>query len=120
LEKNNYITMRSLPVKLKPEELLAIGENLATDSLKLQNVEIEKKEVNADFTANINRVKETIHIASVKIDAGKEDRNVECRIEIDIEAHRRKLIRMDTQEVVEDEELTTEDLQQELEFAKTQ
>ncbi len=120
MAKNNYITKRHLPCKLTDEELLGISRELAKDSQDIQDIENKKKEVNADFTAQMNRMKSAIEIASRKISTGEEYRDVECSVVLDVTAMKKTLIRVDIAKVIKEEKLTTEDLQQELEFAKKQ
>ncbi len=120
MAKNNYITNRHLPVRLTDEELLAISRELAKDSQDMQDIENKKKEVNADFTAQTNRTKSCIEIASRKISTGVEYRDIECHVEIYVKEMEKVIMRDDTGKIVKIEKLTTGDLQTELEFAKKQ
>lgn len=117
-KNNNYITKRHLPVKLTDVELLDISRELAKDSQDLQESENRKKEVNAEFTAKMNGMKSSIEIASRKISTGEEYRDVDCEVQLNTEERKKIVTRTDTWKVVKTENLTTDDLQQELEFAK--
>ncbi len=118
MSKDSYTTKRHLPVRLTNEELLEISKELAKDSQDVQELDNKKKEVNADFTAQMNRMKSCIEIASRKISTGEEYRDIKCSVEINVKEMKKTIIRTDTGKTIKEEKLTTEDLQLELDFAK--
>ncbi len=118
--KKNYTTKRHLPVKLTDLELQDISKNTAKLIQNLQETIDEKKAVAADYTTKINNIKSSIDIASKKVLSGEEDRTIECKVQLNTDNMRKIVIRLDTGIVVDEENLTNEDLQQELDFAKGQ
>ena len=118
--KKNYTTKRHLPVKLTDLELQDISKNTAKLIQNLQETIDEKKAVAADYTTKINNIKSSIDIASKKVLSGEEDRTIECSVKLDTDNMRKIVARIDTGVIVAEENLTNEDLQQELDFAKGQ
>lgn len=114
LARNRYSTKRTLPVRLTPDELLEVGGDLARSSNELKDIENRKAEVNAQFAAELKKAKAEIEISSRKISTQEEMREVDCDVIINTSEFKKTIVRTDTGVVVREENLTSEDLQMEL------
>src|SRR5262245_6800153 len=87
--------------KLKPEELLALGEELADlNQLQIELV-ANKKTTLAEFTARRQEIDQQIAIIAGKIHTGIDTEQVELIILMDTPRPGRKsILRMDTNEVL--------------------
>jgi hypothetical protein len=116
LAKNRYKTTRTLAVRLSRDELLEIATELARYNEDAKEVENKKAEVNAHFTAELKKAKAEIETSSRKISTGEEYREVECEVILDTKKMKKTIIRIDTGVVVREENITSEDLQMELQM----
>ncbi len=114
----SYKEKRNIAVKLTGSELLHAGKALAKSNSDITDFENKKKEAVADFGTKINRAKAEGEVAARLVSTEEEYRDVECDVVIDIDRNRKTIIRPDTGEIVEEQKLTNDDLQYELNFIK--
>ncbi len=114
----SYKEKRNIPVQLTKEELLSAGKLLAKANAEVVDVENKKKESVSNFLTLTNRAKAEGEVQQRLIQSGEEYRDVECDVLINIEKCKKTIIRPDTGEVVDECNLTNEDLQFELKIVK--
>lgn len=122
MSKPGYFT-ESLRVRLTDTEIREKGQELARASQELTQAESDKKEVMAQFTAQITARKATIANLSTIIANGYEFRPIECYWKMNHpDSGRKSIIREDTFEIVRTAIMTSDDAQKSLfadEEAKT-
>ena len=91
---------KELPVVLTDSELLDYSRELARNQCEKTEKEDKKKEVVAEYTAELKKFEADIAVLSRKITTGTEQRDVDCAWEYDWLEGSKKLIRLDTEEVV--------------------
>lgn len=96
---------------LTDKELIEKSRELAKANEDIADVEAKKKDVVADFTAQQKKHEANISILSRIVSTGKEYRNVKCELEKDYKNGLKRLIRLDTFEVIKSEELQQKDRQ---------
>jgi len=106
-------TSRHLKVVFDTDKLQDLSTQLALKTAELRSQEDEKKEVMSDFTATLNRLKAETNSLATKINNGYEYRSVDCDIDYLWDEGNKKIIRQDTQEVVETLAITPEEMQTE-------
>jgi hypothetical protein len=100
MEDKSIKETRVLPCKLTENEILEYANDMA---IKLEEKDMEerrKKEVVAEYTQKLTSLDATIVSLSNKVRNKEEHRDVECEWEFDWEGDTKKLIRLDTGEVV--------------------
>ena len=107
---------RNLLYKFSSLELKVIAQEMAIRVEELDKVEEEKKAVNDGFKAKIDTLKGQIRGAAHKINTGQEQRLIDCRVDKDFATNQVRVVRLDTQEVVEERALTPDERQQMMEF----
>lgn len=115
---NSYKEKRNVPVRLDQDELLHAGKLLAKANAEAVDIENKKKEAVSNFTTLTNRAKAEAEVQGRLISTGEEYRDVECNVILNIEKCKKTIIRPDTQEIIEECNLTNDDLQFELKIAK--
>lgn len=100
---------RTLPCKLSELDLVAIGEKMTHLTLEVQKIEDAKKRVKP--------MQEEITELAEKWREGFEDRYVECEILYhNPQTGKKSVVRTDTGEIVEILNMTSEEMQESLEF----
>lgn len=108
-------TKRTLRYTFNNAELLQIGKEMAESSIALAAVEQDKKRIVADFSAKIATKESEVTVASNKIQSGYEFREIPCTITFHKpKAGRKEVVRDDTKELVATEDMTPDEMQQEL------
>lgn len=108
-------TKRNCRYKFNDPELLAIGKELVEHNAELTALELDKKRVMGDFTARITAKESHVSIAANKIQSGYEWRDLPCTIHFHSpKAGKKTTLRDDTGELVATEDMTPEELQQDL------
>lgn len=112
---------RSLKCKFTDAEILQLGKDLAEKTELYGQIEADKKQITKEFDAKLAEAEAQIRSASGKVQSGNEYRSVDCTETFGEPDESRKTIRrLDTDEIVEVRELTTEEKQRTLDFAKEQ
>lgn len=107
-----------LPVPLTEEAQLQLGELLAKECVKVSELEAEKKENAASFNEELKeRAVEISRLASI-LQAGEEVRPVKIKDQLVVEDNQVWVVRLDTGEVLEKREATSQDRQSSLPFAE--
>jgi hypothetical protein len=100
--------------KFTDQELMEKGKELAKASQQKDALELKKKEVTSQITAEIAGKNAEINIITSKINNGYENRKVEGQIEYDFEENKKYFIH--DGKVHRTERMTEEDHQQELDL----
>lgn len=100
--------------ELNNDELLAKGTQLAAALAKVRELEQQKKNMNALFTAKIDEAKDAASLHAEEVAAKAEKRPVVCRWKLD--GSQWLLRRSDTNKLVRSEAMTAEDLQESLNY----
>ena len=111
------IVERVLPVPFTEDEILSFKSALAFHTAEFLRIEKDKKEETKILNLNIKDCKDSIKDLSKKIQDGFEEKSVACRGEFDHIRGLVLIIRIDTDEVVEEREMTEGERQMELQFA---
>jgi uncharacterized protein YktB (UPF0637 family) len=98
------------------DELNQLGHELARSNRERTGAEDEKKSVMSDFKARIDGLDARINRLSNNISNGFEYKDMECTLELDLEAKKRIFRRIDTNEIIREEEMHPEDWQTEANF----
>lgn len=94
--------IRLLKCPIPQEELLTLGEKLASQIKVIAAIKEDRKASNADFRSRIDEISSEIAALAEKVDTGMGDRNVECVWTNNVpEAGMKSLSRTDTGEIVE-------------------
>jgi hypothetical protein len=100
-----------LPCQLTEVEILSYSRELAKQNQDLAATEDRKKNVMADITAQMKKLEAEININARKISTGEEHRYVKCIWEYNYTRGFKRLIRLDTSDVVKQKELDQTDRQ---------
>jgi len=106
----------TLPCKLDAEGIAAAAGKLAKANQAMESLEAEKKATMSGFTARKNALLSEVHTLSQQVTDGVVMQNVECELQLNYTTMRATLIRLDTQEVVEERAMTDEEKQMDLPF----
>lgn len=101
---------------LSDKELIERSRELAKANEDLSDVEAKKKDVMADFTAQQKKHEANIGVLSRVVSTGKEYRHVKCEWEINWTRGFKRLIRLDTQDVVKQLEIDPKERQTQAEL----
>ncbi len=104
------IETRSLQCELTASEFMDRSKSLAVKHGEQTRLENERAQLNG----KINDVKNSINKLSRIIEAGKENREIECEWIFDYERTMKTLVRRDTGEIIESDKLTQDEMQMEL------
>ena len=111
---------RKLPVKLSQEELSENGEEMSRLISIWTKAKLDKKAYDKAAKSLIDTTeKKYVEIAEI-VQAGCEQRDVQCYAEFDVPHGVKRIIRCDTYEEVETVTLTAEELQTDFNFAAEQ
>lgn len=119
--KPNRIIQKSLKVEFTPEEIKEFGSSLATCVLKMDELKDKKKAKAKEFKDVIDEKEAEIESLSNKINNGYEYTNIDCEVFLNVpNSGRKQIVRMDTKEVVEELDMTQEELQVRMDFEKAE
>lgn len=114
-EKLTKPTKHNCRYRFTESELLQIGKELAEHNGELSALEQDKKRVVADFGAKITGKESDVSIAVNKIQSGYEWRDLPCTIHYNVpKTGKKRVIRDDTNEQVDERDMTPDELQMEL------
>lgn len=117
MKKSESVIKRNLRCLLTDEEKLASGKELAEASTQMRQIAEDKQRVVKDFGSRLSACEATISVLSNKIATGYEFRDVDCRIEFnEPKAGRKTVVRLDTAEKVNVEDMTADEMQEKLNF----
>lgn len=105
-----------LPCVLEPKETLLKSKALAQLLCDQANVELEKKDANADFKRRLDAIDTRLSELGLEVRTGREYREVQCFERADYAESRVEIIRTDTGEVVRYRPLEVHERQQALSF----
>lgn len=103
---------------LTNDEKAEAANELASSYMQLESLAIEKKTAMSEFKNRRERIEERIHTLSLKVKEGVEMRSVLCELRLDYSSLRATVIRLDTEEIVEEREMTEDEKQMKFEFEK--
>jgi len=105
---------KSLPCKLKDDEVLKYGRDLARAHAELDRINNELDSIKADYKGKISEQDSLIGKLSVRVHSGVETREVECEELRNWTKARLSVIRKDTGEVIEDRPMREDEKQMEV------
>ena len=105
---------------LTSEEKAEAAMELANAYQALESLAIEKKTATTEFTQRKEKLAEQIHVTSLMVKEGVAMRSVKCELQLNYSKLRATLIRLDTEVIVEEREMTSDEKQMKLEFEKSQ
>lgn len=103
-----------LPCRLTEQELLVYGMRLAEEQPKVELLDNELKEFKDQVNANKSKVVARIADLSNRINLKREYREVECAVKYDFADNLKIWIRLDTNEIVKQETIPSNEYQEEL------
>lgn len=107
-----------LPCKLSQEDRAEAADKLATAIQRVESLTLEKKAKMAEFKGLIDHQAERIHSLTVEVKDGIAQRTVDCELRLNYSKLNAILIRLDTEDLVEEREMTTEEKQMKFDFKK--
>jgi ribonuclease HII len=107
-------TRDKLPLEcvLTDSEKLDYGKELSDTLNKKNGFENQLAQVQSQIKADIKSCEASVSSIVLKLNTGKETRDVECEIEYDFLRNEKRWIRQDTYEVVKIKPCTEDDLQE--------
>ena len=106
---------RYLKYQFTEAELKEKAVQLARECRQNEEIEDDKKRVMSDFKAKIDAHQAQISLLSGHINSGDDFRDVECHVNLNSPIPGRKtFMRIDTAEIVAEEDMTKEEFQMEL------
>ena len=102
---------RELPYLLTPQELNNLGLEMANNVAELSDLEKHKASFMVEHKKGADEAKGQIKLLATKIRSGIETRLIECRVQKDYLAGKVLIYRNDTDELVEERVMTTEERQ---------
>lgn len=110
MSKQTHITNRDLPCQLTDAEKAELSEEMAKAEIGIEDLKSQVQNLNTEKRKLGGHLNALAH----QLDDGAQERSVECHWVEDLPHGVKRLVRQDTQEVVEEETLTSADLQEEL------
>lgn len=92
-------------------EMKEVGQNFSQTYNRRKSIEAEKKQMSADYTAQLKRADAELEGYSQKMSNGFEMRETECRIEFNSKKRIKSFFRIQDDSHVKDEAMTAEDFQ---------
>ena len=121
-EKKDLIHKSVEPHRVKcvltTDEKAEAANQLASAYMDLESLALERKTAMTEFKNRRERIEERVHVLSLKVKEGVEMRSVRCELQLNYTKLRATLIRLDTEEIVEEREMTNDEKQMKLEFEK--
>lgn len=111
ISKIKVTEFHNLPCSLTLPERAEAAQELANVIYVAESLELEKKSTMAGFKSRMDCIKERIHNLSRKVKDGIEIRPVDCELQLNHTKMTAILIRLDTQEIIEERPLTAEEKQ---------
>lgn len=114
----SYVKLKTLPVRLTGEEMIAASKELTKCLNDLDQAESKLENFKKMQKAETGKIESQIQIERVKIQTGEDFREVECMVDISVKDHTKTVTRMDTGEIINTSKLNNDDLQYQLDFAR--
>jgi hypothetical protein len=111
---------RELPCDLTDVEALAIARELARAQGRKYDLDAKKKEVVAEYGAQIKGVDAEVELLNRKVATNSEQRAVKCEWHMDWDLMEKKLIRLDTNVIEKTEIISDSERQRNIEFLDKQ
>ncbi len=102
---------KTQPVKLTPEEIVEHGDALAKANIDHEQAEKDKANITKQFASKIAGLEASIASHSMFITTKEEWRDVDCQWRFDFKSGIKDLIRTDTGECIESQNVTDNDRQ---------
>ena len=102
---------RDLPVELTDDELKKKGKKAGHLKKKIGKIKAEMKLAVAGHKEQLKESQAALDTILDDLDAGTEDRKVECEERLDYKTHRAMIVRVDTMEEVETRTMSAEEHQ---------
>lgn len=109
-QTQTHIVQRELPCKMSDADKASVLDDMAAAELGVENLKAEVRELNTKKRALEGHRNGLAH----DVEMGTQEREVECLWVEDMAKNVKRLIRQDTQEVVEETALTLDDRMQDL------
>ena len=103
---------------LTADEKAEAAMELANTYQAMESLAIERKTVMSEFKQRKEKLEEQIHTTSLMVKEGVAMRSVKCELQLNYSKLRATIIRLDTEEIVEEREMTNDEKQMKLEFEK--
>lgn len=107
-----------LPCKLSEKDIANAADKLATALQRVDSLKLEKKAKMAEFSSQIDAQAERIHSLTVEVKDGIAQRPVDCELQLNHTKRTATLIRLDTEDIVEEREMNQEEKQMKISFEK--
>jgi hypothetical protein len=110
------VFQQELAVQLTEAELLERGDQHATAQITHERLLVERKEVTGKLNVKIREAVAQCTELAHAVDSGTEKRLVDVQWQEDRVHQCKRLVRLDTKEVVEERAMTTDELQEDLDL----
>ena len=111
---------RELPCELTDAQALVIARELARAKGRKYDLDAKKKEVVAEYTAQIKGVDAEVELLNRRVATNSEQRQVKCEWRMDWNLMEKKLVRLDTDVVEKTEIISDSERQRNIEFLNKQ
>lgn len=103
---------------LTADEKAEAAMELANTYQAMESLAIERKTAMSEFKQRKEKLEEQIHVTSLMVKEGVAMRSVPCELQLNYSKQKATIIRLDTEEIVEEREMTDDEKQMRLEFEK--
>jgi len=100
-----------LPCKISKEQKAEAADQLATAIQEADSLELERKTTLKDLGSRKEALIEKIHKLTQQVKDGVEQRSVDCELQLNYTKLTATLVRLDTEEIVEERPMTEEEKQ---------
>ena len=104
---------------LTSDEKAEAAMELANAYQAMESLAIEKKTAMTAFKQRKEKLEEQIHVTSLMVKEGVAMKSVKCELQLNYSKLRAILVRLDTDAIVEEREMTKDEKQMKLEFEKS-
>lgn len=108
-----------LPCKLNEANRAEAADKLATALQRVDSLKLEKKAKMAEFKGMVDHQEERIHKLTVEVKDGVAQRPVECELKLNYSKLSATLVRLDTEDIVEERTMSEDEKQMKFEFEKS-
>jgi len=111
--------LHTLPCKLTKDEKAQAAKELAEKIDQLEALEETRKATMSEFKSKKENLQAQVLALGRQVREGTKLQSVECQLQLNYSKQRVRLIRLDTNEVIEERPMTDEEKQMNLEFDET-
>ena len=104
---------------LTSDEKAEAAMELANSYQAMESLAIERKTAMTAFKQRKEKLEEQIHVTSLMVKEGVAMKSVKCELQLNYSKLRAILVRLDTDAIVEEREMTKDEKQMKLEFEKS-